>query len=604
MKKITLLFPLFILLLLSACRDDFEGNSTSTLNPDDPIIQNYTPDDQPVNGDVNGQVIDDNNRPVTNAMVQIGNQTVMTNDYGLFSFTSARLNQKGTFITVDANGYFKGSRRFFPREGKENKVVIQMIEKNPTEQFASTAGGTVSIDGGATVDFPANSIVDADGNVYDGMVYAASVWLDPTAAETFNRMPGNLQGVRDNLEEVTLQTFGMINLELSDANGAPLQVRDEYMATITMPIPSQLTSAPDEIPLWHFSETHGIWVEDGSATKVNGTYVGDVSHFTWWNCDAPFPLIELDLTLVDMDGNPLSYYGVGVGFETDSSTWNYSYTDSTGFVSGKVPQDEALTLFIRGFCHEILATVNIGSFSEDTSLGQITVEASEVNNTTVSGTLMDCNGNPLTNGGVIVRIDNYSDQILLINNGSFEHSFSTCISIDDVVLIGLNFDENLETTPQNITVGITNDLGDITVCDQPITESYMTLNVDGNVFQYFGNNNFYVNSTAANSSTNISYSYNDSLSQTYTNLFLGFGGVVPGDYSTDNYIEVIFDNYTNPNYPISIQGTGTSSDFNNFNVTLSDDEKVAGTFSGTLTNTTTGGVTEEVEVEGEFYIFK
>ena len=66
------------------------------------------------------------------------------------------------------------------------------------------------------------------------------------------------------------------------------------MADIVMPVPSEiLNSAPATIPLWHFDEDLGSWVEEGQATLVNGEYVGQVSHFSFWNYDVPSNFIHL-----------------------------------------------------------------------------------------------------------------------------------------------------------------------------------------------------------------------------------------------------------------------------------------------------------------------
>lgn len=606
MKKITLLFPLFLLLLLSSgCRDDMEGTSTSIIEPGDPIIATYTPDNVPVTGNVQGQVFNQDRGPVSNAVVRMGSLTTQTNEYGIFQFDNVTMNEKGTFITVERVGYFDGSRRFFPREGADNRIVIEMVVKYITPQFESSAGGTINIENStATATFPANSIVDANGDLFEGTVHAATTWLDPTGAATFDQMPGNLQGVTQTLEEVALQTFGMVNVELSDENGAPLQIRTGYNATLSMPIPAQLTSAPDEIPLWSFSEQYGVWAEESVAYKQNGFYVGEVSHFSWWNCDAPFPLIELDLTLVDDEGNPLSFYGVGIGFEGDTSTWNYSYTNAEGLVSGKVPANENLTLFIRGLCGEILTTQNIGAFSEDTSLGNVTTNASTLNQTSIVGMLIDCNGNTLPNAGIIVRVDGSQDYSFTIENGAFDLHLSSCTNTTTMELIALDFENGLQTESIPLTVGETNDLGSIDVCDAPITESYLILTVGEDTHAYYGNNNFNVNDSQ--NGVTISYVLPDSLGGPQGGQFfmVDIGDTAPGDYSNNNtVVEILYDYSAVPPYNLYELDGSFPIMFETFIVTANDDEKISGYFSDSLENNV-GIAPIQVQVDGEFYILK
>ena len=117
------------------------------------------------------------------------------------------------------------------------------------------------------------------------------------------------------------------------------------------------------------------------ATKINGQYVGEVSHFSWWNCDAPFPLIELDLTLVDENDNPISAHKVGIDLGNNGNASNYSYSNNDGFISGKVPANLTLLLQISGLCDDIIYSTTIGPFTEDISLGNFTVNSPNVNNT-------------------------------------------------------------------------------------------------------------------------------------------------------------------------------------------------------------------------------
>ncbi len=47
----------------------------------------------------------------------------------------------------------------------------------------------------------------------------------------------------------------------------------------------QRPGAPDSLPLWHFDEEQGLWVEAGVVRKEGLTYRAEVGHFSWWNCE-------------------------------------------------------------------------------------------------------------------------------------------------------------------------------------------------------------------------------------------------------------------------------------------------------------------------------
>ena len=98
-------------------------------------------------------------------------------------------------------------------------------------------------------------------------------------------MPGaDLMAIANDGDTVPLISYGMVNVEMSDEDGNPLQLKDGCEAYLKYPAPKEFTSH-DTIPLWYFNEESGLWVEEGYSTRQGDEYVGSVRHFTWWNCD-------------------------------------------------------------------------------------------------------------------------------------------------------------------------------------------------------------------------------------------------------------------------------------------------------------------------------
>ena len=138
------LFPFYLLLvfLLSSCDIDVSiPPQTLPITTTPPsIIENFTPEVLTVNSSVEGQVQDVNKNPIPDAMVQLGNLSTLTNEYGLFSFENVSMNEKGTLITVSKDGLINGSRRFFPREGSSSRVIIELIPANISATFDASTG--------------------------------------------------------------------------------------------------------------------------------------------------------------------------------------------------------------------------------------------------------------------------------------------------------------------------------------------------------------------------------------------------------------------------------------------------------------------------------
>ncbi len=496
MKKLGI-FSLFLLLVFSACRKDVNDVNVDVTTPD-PIIEQYTPPTDNITGSVIGFVVDENNTPVADATVRLNGQTTTTDPFGHFFFDGQTMNALGALVQIEKEGYFDGSRRFFPRESQKNRVKIQLLEKSFDASFSAASGGTVTFDD-ASVEFFPSSIRTASGQTYNGTVRVAAKWLDPSAIATLDQMPGNLQGVNAQVEQVALGTYGMIAVELESDSGEPLNIADDEIAAISMPVPANmLNAAPAEIPLWSYNEEHGLWVEEGTATLQNGNYVGEVSHFSFWNCDVPYELIQLNMTLNDDDGGALTYHQVQISL-TDGTTGEvttcYGYTDGNGNLSGLVPANEVLTMKIIGACGTTAYSNDIGPFSADTDLGIIIVSNTAINNTTVSGNLIDCNGDALTDGVVLISFDgqaiyHYS------SSADFSVTFTTCENTSEVEVIGVDPSNLEQSTAVAAPANATTDLGTISACG--IITSYIRVVVDGVEL-------IYVNATVQQNGPDYSY---------------------------------------------------------------------------------------------------
>ena len=566
MKNLGIL-GLLLVLVFSACR---QGVNEVIVQQEIPLpgIENYVPDTEMINGSLVGFITDENEEPVADATVRFNGQTLTTDAYGYFSVENKAMNALGALVQVEKEGYFKGSRRFFPKADATSQIKIQLLPKTFDASFSSADGGTVRTTDGAAIDFAPASIKTADGSAYTGTVHVATQWMNPALNQTLNQMPGNLQGVNTEVETVALATYGMIAVELEGDNGEALNIADGQTATLTMPVPtSMLANAPATIPLWSFHETLGLWIEESSATLQNGAYVGEVSHFSFWNCDIPFENVQLEMRLLDPNEEPLSNFLVilsssGGGAPVSSGS---GYTAPNGTVSGAVPANEVLAMEIFDACGGLIYTDDIGPFAVDTDLGAIIIASSFGDFTTVTGILQDCSGIPLNNAVVIasfqgVKAYHYPD------NSNFSMTFHACSSTTEIEITSVNLANLEQSDPIAVTPFTQTDLGVISTCGNQL-EDYISITIDGVTAIYDTPS---VSFTASGDQTFIeatSLDGNDFIS-------FGFRGIVPGDYGGDNFLEAVINQGLNWNY----QGGELMATFTVTQV----DSKLVGSFSGEI----------------------
>jgi hypothetical protein len=420
-SHITIFLLSLSVILITACQPDLDNP-----NPGGGTGTTVTPinDNDMVSGGVTGIVVDENNQPVAGATVTSGTNTATTDRYGSFRFRNISLSKENGAVKVVKAGYFNAYRTFLSVAGRINNVRLKLLPKTNAGNFSGSTGGTITLGSGGKLVMPASAVTDASGTAYTGTVNIAMTWIDPSSADLSNIVMGDLRGITTTGEERGLSTYGMLGVEMTGAGGQALKIATGKTAELTFPIPGSLQgSAPATIDLWHFDETTARWKQEGTATKTGTNYVAQVSHFSFWNCDAPFPLINLCMTITG-DGQPLN--NIQVRIKRPNGSYGYGRTDSAGNLCGKVPKNEALVLEVLDQCNSVIHTQNIGPYSADASLGTITVTIPALNNLIITGTITNCAGANVTNGAAAVYVTGGNYYTVPVTNGTFSLSLLRC----------------------------------------------------------------------------------------------------------------------------------------------------------------------------------
>jgi len=531
MKNYKLLLNLFIVFsLLSSCETTDNGSSESNNNSEIDFGLS-------VQRDVLGRVVDESDIPLDNVTITIGNKVSSTDANGMFIINSADVKEKQAIITAEKTGYLKGIRTVVPTE-EANSVRFTLIAENVIATVASGAESEVNLPNGTKVTFD-GEFKDENGNSYSGNVDVLMYHLDPSNPSIDDIIPGSLQGQNENGDERVLETYGMLNVELRGTSGEKLNIADGSTAEIEIPIDTAQSSvAPSTIPLWSFDETKGYWVEEGEANLVGGKYIGLVSHFSWWNCDAQFPTVILCLNVVDAASIPLSNVKVEL-WRTGSTYGRSGYSNGSGEICGLIPANEALTLKAFDQCGVEIHSESIGPFTTDTNYGDVVLPS--VTSSQISGNLVNCSNANVTNGYAALTYGNQYATIP-VTNGEFTMSVIQCASLLEFDLEGIDYDTFQTTTiiPFNFT---TPNVGNIIACDT-VTE-YISVQVDNDPVEFY-----LANPGGGESNSNA---FNVSGQNATTSILVGANTTTPGTYTDSGspsfWIEAsnLFMDYNAPN---------------------------------------------------------
>ncbi len=510
MKKIFLLSILSIISFSCENLDD-----TNSFNSSNQFAQNFG---QSVQRDFMGQVVDENNNPLENAIVKIGSDQVNTDVNGYFILKNANVYQKFAFIKVQKNGFLDGSRSVVPTDGM-NQIKVMLIANTPIAAINSGQNSEINLPNGTKITFD-GAFEDENGNSYSGIINVFAYHLETSNSNISSLMPGMLIAEAQDGSARFLETFGMLNVELKSSSGQKLQIADGHEAEISMKIDaSQLGTANTTIPLWHFDEENGYWKEEGQATRQGDYYVGNVSHFSWWNCDAPFPLVNLCLSFQIDNNSPLSGLQVNLSFAGQPFP-RISYTNNQGEVCGLVPANQLITMEVLDFCGNVVYSSSIGPFSNDTTIPTFVLPSNSVNQVSVIGSLLNCNNLDVTNGYVILN-SNYQTMVEPVSNGDFSFTTLYCNSNTSFTLQGFDYD-NLQTTDSiayTFQAPIT-DVGNLQTCNN-VTE-FISYQIDNDPVDYF------ISGLTAGYSPNGLYIYADVNSGTLNGIALGTNDITLG----------------------------------------------------------------------------
>ena len=229
---------------------------------------------------------------VSNAKVILGSTEGYTNASGLLYWPDATVGES-TYLTVEKEGYFHASRRFYPSPGAASYIRIILLSDSRIAFFNSTDGAVLPIEDKATIRFPQHGYVLENGDVYEGIIVVSAKVIAPDDPDLSFKMPGDLVGMNAEGAFGALGSMGMMAVEMNTPDGEKLNFANDVEAILEMNIPSTMADlAPASIPLWYFDEMDGVWREEGIATKTGDRYVGQVKHFSFWNYDAWFPAIK------------------------------------------------------------------------------------------------------------------------------------------------------------------------------------------------------------------------------------------------------------------------------------------------------------------------
>ena len=427
MKKIYVFARIFTLVValfavVSCKKDDDTGNIS-------PIAST-----EKVTTTVAGRLTNETGSVVSGATITLAGQTTSSDPLGLFVFKNIEVEKSRCFLTITQHGFIKQTYGFHPSKGNVTYVKPVLLAYENTQSVDASNGGTLTLNGGGSVSFPANAFVNENGAAYTGPVTVKTYLLNKDDDHFATKIPGrDLRAINSEGKQKILVSYGMMNVELYDASSQKLNLAPGKTAILTFPIPaSQMVSAPAVMPSWSFDEEKALWNEEGTAVKNGNNYIIEAQHFTWWNCDLQYDLAYISGSVTGCSNGPVANMEIYVD-------WTLGYvTDNTGHFEGDAPAGYGGFEIYGGINYEQVTSSGIVpdlAAAQNFVVPPLVVDSLSNYYEVLSGTLTDCNGNA-------------SDGFVVFYNAAMGFT-DYCYAINGNYSIVLNSGNDYEITAMN-----------------------------------------------------------------------------------------------------------------------------------------------------------
>jgi hypothetical protein len=375
------------------------------------------------------QVVDSSGKSLSDVDVRLGNEFKTTDFDGWVLLKDIKVGSSA-YITIEKEGYFNSSRRFYPSSKAPSYIRMILLPKSEKIVFDSSSGQISSLGQNFFLDFPKDAYQSENGDEYNGEVTVVSQILSMDDPDMSYKMPGDLTGISGNGFTGTLGSMGMVEVELRASDGNKLKIIDGMKVGIEFPVAAErINLVPPTMPMWYFDESSGVWREEGLAILQGNHYVGSVSHFSFWNCDAFFSMVNWHGKFFHSNDAPIAFGQVCITIDRLQSR-RCDYINQAGEIIGKVAANEVMTMEVYSNCGDLVYTAAIGPYAQDAMEGPIAISDQSFY-CHVSGRVLDCNQHPIHDGYLIcVQGDKYYGVEVDHDSGSFSLSINGCTDDD------------------------------------------------------------------------------------------------------------------------------------------------------------------------------
>lgn len=237
--------------------------------------------------------------PIAGATVTVGTSTATTGTDGSYTLTGIAVTTRAV-VNISANTYANGSKVTAVFANSTSRADAALLPVAYTATINPSTAQTVAVpSSSAIVSLPANGLRTSGNAAPSGNVSVSVTPIDPSSNPQI--MPGDF-ATNDGGQ---IESFGAMDVSMSDAAGASINLAAGQSSTVRIPVAAG-SSPTSTMDMWYYNSTTGQWVNEGTltlfGTAPNQYYQGTVTHFSTWNADKRLSTTCVTGRVVDVNG--------------------------------------------------------------------------------------------------------------------------------------------------------------------------------------------------------------------------------------------------------------------------------------------------------------
>lgn len=459
MKSKFIIFLILTLGLLTNChKDNFDPGV---------IIDPPPPGEVHIIKDVSGRVQDIMGEAVIPDKLSVYNNPLSFDEESFFNFKTS-INTNSLQLHATKRGYYDALISEPVAEKGFDYYELILLQLKEVKNYPASLPINYS-NGNLEIAFPPAAFKNNKGEIYSGTVSISATLVDPGDQISYQYFPFMGKVAKTENTYYRLKQLNGAIIEAFADNGEKLGLVKP--AKISMPITNTFKDGSPQCRSWYYDISNMCWKESGLCNFNNAKYQFETNNLGFQSIAIPF--IPKEITATIQSGNFGSIRSIKI-IQRNEFFVSILRPNASATYHCFIPNTDAVECYIIDNCGVTL-------YENKTILpSQAIISDARIH--TISGELVDCSGNPISNGYVSLKDENNSDfKIIKANKQGLFNAIMDVCQLDQIQIFAADQSTGIKGLSYYFENTSKINIGQIKVCNAAPVTNKIILQVDDQI---------------------------------------------------------------------------------------------------------------------------